>query len=219
MIMGKKVILTYLLLLFAVFSYAQIGELRNNLSIGANGGALYNKVDYTPRVGQDGYYSYQFGGTIRYISEKYMGLLCGVQIEANFVDKGWREEKDKGGFRRSMSYVEIPFFANIAYGNDRVRGVLNLGPQFSFLLSERDFNKPASSDAYNHNHYADKKFDYGITGGLGVELRSLIGNFILEGRYYFGLSDIYNNGKTDYYARSAHNTISLKLTYLFDLIK
>lgn len=217
--MCRKYILAYTFWLLAVLVYGQIGELRNNLAIGINGGALYNTVDYTPRVGQDGYYGYQFGGTIRYISEKYMGLLCGVQAEANFVDKGWCEEKDRGGFRRSMSYIEVPFFANLSYGNDVVRGVLNLGPQFSFLLNERDFNKSALSEAYNHNHYADKKFDYGIAGGLGVELRSIVGNFILEGRYYFGLSDIYNNGKTDYYSRSAHNTISLKLTYLFDLIK
>lgn len=216
--MNGRLFLIFMALIFSTSVFGQIGELRNNFSVGANGGALYNTVDYTPRVGQDGYFGYMFGGTARYISERYMGLLCGVQVEANFVDKGWREEKDKGGFRRSMSYLEIPFFAHMAYGNDVIRGVLNLGPQFSFLLNERDFNKTAGSTAYNHNHKADKTFDYGIAGGLGMELRTVAGNFILEARYYFGLSDIYNNGKTDYYSRSAHNTISLKLSYLFDII-
>ena len=36
------------------------------------------------------------------------------------------------------------------------------------------------------------KFDYGITGGGGVELRTKkAGSFIVEGRYYFALSEIY----------------------------
>ena len=61
------------------------------------------------------------------------------------------------------------------------------------------------------------KFDYGIAGGAGLEVRTGIGNFILEGRYYFGLNDFYNNTKRDYFGRSAHATIIGKLTYLFDL--
>ena len=64
---------------------------------------------------------------------------------------------------------------------------------------------------------ADRKFDYGIAGGAGLEVRTGIGNFILEGRYYFGLNDFYNNTKRDYFGRSAHATIIGKLTYLFDL--
>lgn len=59
------------------------------------------------------------------------------------------------------------------------------------------------------------KFDYGIAGGGGVELRTKkAGSFIVEGRYYFALSDFYSN-----FARAAHGTITIKLTYLFDLKK
>lgn len=215
----KIYLLALMIFAFCFASYSQIGELKTNLAVGFNGGALYNTVDFSPTVSQEGYFGYLFGGTVRYISEKYMGMFCGLQMEANFVDKGWAEEKEKGGFKRSMSYLEIPFFAHLAYGNRAVRGLLNIGPQFSFLLNERDIAGENVSDAYNHTHFADKKFDYGIAGGLGMEVRSKAGNFLLEARYYFGLSDIYNNGKTDYYGRSAHSTISVKLTYLFDIIK
>ena len=45
------------------------------------------------------------------------------------------------------------------------------------------------------------------------------GSFIVEGRYYFALSDFYKTTKKDYFARAAHGTISIKLTYLFDLKK
>ena len=43
--------------------------------------------------------------------------------------------------------------------------------------------------------------------------------FIVEGRYYFALSDFYSTTKKDYFARAAHGTITIKLTYLFDLKK
>ena len=65
----------------------------------------------------------------------------------------------------------------------------------------------------------ENKFDYGITGGAGLELRTNIGNFLVEGRYYYALSDFYKNTKKDYFARSAHSTIVVKMTYLFDLKK
>lgn len=64
---------------------------------------------------------------------------------------------------------------------------------------------------------AENKFDYGIIGGGGLEARTGIGNFILEARYYFGLSDFYNSTKKDFFSRSAHSYIGGKLTYLFDL--
>jgi hypothetical protein len=64
---------------------------------------------------------------------------------------------------------------------------------------------------------ADKKFDYGITGGMGVELRTGAGNFLIEGRYYYGLADFYNTTKKDYFSRAANTTIYAKITYLFDL--
>ena len=66
---------------------------------------------------------------------------------------------------------------------------------------------------------ADNRFDYGITGGAGVELRTKAGNFLVEGRYYYALSDFYNSTKKDYFSRSAHGVITAKITYLFDLRK
>jgi 4-hydroxy-3-methylbut-2-en-1-yl diphosphate synthase IspG/GcpE len=58
-----------------------------------------------------------------------------------------------------------------------------------------------------------KEADYGIAGGLGIELKTKIGNFFVEGRYYYGLSDIYKNSKTDDFGRSANQDIIIKLGY------
>lgn len=62
-------------------------------------------------------------------------------------------------------------------------------------------------------------FDYGLIGGGGIEIRTGVGHFLLEGRYYFGLSDFFNTTKKDYFSRSAHTYICGKITYLFDITK
>ena len=84
----------------------------------------------------------------------------------------------------------------------------------------------AMSTQYNDTpQQASRPYDAGrdgfvIAGGGGVELRTKkAGSFIVEGRYYFALSDFYSTTKKDYFARAAHGTITIKLTYLFDLKK
>ena len=43
------------------------------------------------------------------------------------------------------------------------------------------------------------------------------GNFGIEGRYYFGLGNIYGITKKDYFGRCANSTISVRATYSFNL--
>ena len=66
----------------------------------------------------------------------------------------------------------------------------------------------------------ENKFDYGITGGIGLEYsHPVIGHFMVEARYYYGLGNIYGNTKRDYFGRSNFGTIVVKGTYLFDIIR
>jgi len=156
-------------------------------------------------------------------------MICGIQMELNYAQHGWKEQYDEStdSYSRTMDYVEIPLLAHLAFGKDRgVQFFLNLGPQIGFLLSESEKyeytgNKwePENRVKEQYGKMADNKFDYGIVGGGGFELRSKAGNFLIEGRYYFALSDFYNNSKKDYFSRSAHSTIQAKVTYLFDISK
>lgn len=230
----KTKLLTFLLLsfLFNLGVHAQVGEQRYNFSLGVNGGINLNKVSFSPTVNQSNLMGINTGLTARYISEKYFSMICGAQIEVNFSQRGWDEYYENYPdvhYTRTMNYVEIPFLAHLAFGKDRgMQFFLNLGPQIGFLLNESTTQTGDMEDMLNSNPYfeteqhdkpADNKFDYGIAGGAGVELCTGIGNFIIEGRYYFGLSDIYNSTKKDYFARSANGSIIIKATYLFDISK
>ena len=42
-------------------------------------------------------------------------------------------------------------------------------------------------------------------------------HFIIEGRYFYALSDIFGNSKQDAFSRSANGTIIAKVAYLFDI--
>lgn len=211
---------------------AQVGELHHNLSLGIHGGAVFNTMSFQPGIKQNTYTGATGGITFRYVSEKYFSMICGTQLEINYTRKGWEErfelpdgsEDTSQGYQRTMHYLEIPFLAHLAFGK-RVQGFLNAGPQIGFLLSDHETfsglladNSQAQSSQEEYHKKIDNRFDYGITAGAGIEFRTRrAGHFLLEGRYYYALSDVFNNTKKDYFGRSAHGTLSVQLTYLFDL--
>ena len=236
-------IATLLLTGFTLPAIAQIGEARNNLSVGINGGINLNSTSFTPTVKQNSLMGITGGLTARYISEKYFAMICGAQVELNISQRGWDQlfetvSLDANGYEvtskdptktytRKMTYIDIPFLAHLAFGRDRgLQFFVHAGPQIGFLISESetiegiDMNSLLDTQKALYGVKIQNKFDYGIAGGGGVELRTKkAGSFIVEGRYYFALSDFYSTTKKVYFARAAHGTITIKLTYLFDLKK
>lgn len=218
---------------------AQMGDARNNLSVGFNAGANLNSVSFTPTIKQNSTTGLTGGLTARYISEKYFAMICGAQVELNFSQRGWDElfeilgengepVKDTSrSYSRKMTYIDIPFLAHLAFGNEKgLQFFVHAGPQISFLIGESESMEGIDMDNLSNTQKAiydtkiQNKFDYGIAGGAGIELSTKkAGNFLIEGRYYFALSDFYSTTKKDYFARAAHGTITVKLTYLFNLKK
>lgn len=209
---------------------AQLQDQRHNLALGVSGGVNFSSISITPGFKQSKLIGPAFGVTVRYIGEKYFSMICGIQGEVNFSQRGWKEVIEDGTgntYHRAMNYLEVPLLAHLAFGKDKgngVRFVLNLGPQVAYLIGESEhmnenWDPSGRSPNEQYGKMADRKFDYGIIGGGGMEVRTGIGNFILEARYYYGLSDFYNNSKKDPFSRSAHSYITARLTYLFDIIK
>lgn len=226
----RHTLLVCVLLVTTVMAQAQISEYRHNFSLGVNGGLNFNSVSFSPGIKQGTHRGVVGGITARYISEKYFNMICGLQFEANLSQRGWKEQIEDGTantYQRTLNYLEIPFLAHLAFGSDRgVQFFVNAGPQFSLFLDDKeekggiwDTSMRPNGVTYQYGKAIENKFEYGITGGLGIEVRTGIGHFLLEGRYYYGLSDIYKNSKKDDFSRSGLSTISGKITYLFDLTK
>ena len=145
-------------------------------------------------------------------------------------------------YSRKINYLQVPVFARLGWGRERngFQAFFQLGPQIGvYLNDEIDANFDARQPAFNpmskEYQYTNKrashvmaqdtmaienKFDYGIAAGLGLEFSNRhVGHFLLEGRYYYGLGNIYGNTKRDYFGRSNFGNIVVKFTYLFDVIR
>jgi len=156
-------------------------------------------------------------------------------------ETGFAEE-----YKRVVDYIQVPVFARLGWGRER-RGFqffFQAGPQLGFYLSEKaeynfDLDHPNWQNRTSHisgpdivqdgklykfsNMYhmpIENKLDYGIAAALGLEFsRSGIGHFLIEGRFYYGLGNIYGSSKRDYFAKSDYQTIYIKAAYLFDIVK
>lgn len=207
---------------------AQTGDQYYNFALGVNGGINLNSVSFSPDVREKNLMGVNGGITARYVSERYFGMICGAQIEINYSQHGWDEfyeDYPQLQYTRKMNYIEIPLLAHLAFGKDRgLQFIIHAGPQVGFFLSD-SYTQSGNWEDFSgvtveqHGKGVENKFDYGIAGGAGVELRTKAGNFIVEGRYYYGLSDFYKTTKKDYFSRAAHGSITAKMTYLFDLTK
>ncbi|GHS96633.1 hypothetical protein FACS189421_02040 [Bacteroidia bacterium] len=220
----KKIIGGWIFL-FTVFAvHAQTTEFQPSWAFGLNAGATLSNVSFTPSVPQKMLLQESGGLVARYISEKHFGL----QAELNYALRGWKEESDTvthfNKYARSLAYLELPVMMHFYYDlGKRARFVFNAGPQISYNIGEKELEEeivtPPNSDPFIPLYYDQKvqrKFDYGLTGGLGIEIRTGIGNFILEGRYYYGLSDIFHNRRIDTFQSSHNQVIGVKLAYLIE---
>ena len=214
--------------------YGQVGEYRSALAIGANGGYTFNKVSFDPTIKQLYHGGITGGLTIRYTCEKYFAMLCAVQAEVNYAQMGWKEniETSSDTYSRTVNYIQVPLLAHLGFGKEDkgVMGYLVLGPQLGFYLSDSDKRGgewSASTINLRPNHVTaqydlpiQRTFEYGITGGLGIAFNTRhAGHFMIEGRYFFALSDMFKNGKADAFGRSANGAIVAKASYLFDIFK
>ena len=191
-------------------------------ALGFTGGINLSKMGFHPTVVQDYKMGYTGGIVYRYIEEKYFG----IQAELLYTRRGWAEKLEDYPdlyFDRSLNYIELPIMSHIFFGNNTFRGFVNLGPKFGFYLGESKHTNITDPSVITNLETAQQtldvatKFDYGITGGAGIELRFGRNSLLLEGRYYFGLGDIFPNEKKDVFEASPNQNISVAATYLFHI--
>ena len=224
---------------------AQVGEHRSEFAVGFSGGYVMSNVGFaTARVPQSQHGGLIGGLTMRYTSEKYFNSICAIVGEVNLAQIGWKENildiNDlpvvntttgiQERYQRDMTYLQVPVFARLGWGRER-RGAqffFQAGPQLGVFLKEKtqktfewnqaDFAQRTSDIVAQDTMAVEHKIDYGIAAGIGLELSlNKLGHIMLEGRYYYGLADIYGNSKRDYFARSNFGNIVIKLSYLFDI--
>lgn len=206
---------------------------KSHISVGAHGGMTLSRVSFVPSVPQKWGNGFTGGVSFRYAEEKLVGILA----ELNFTQRGWAEDfseldkKSSLSYHRTATYLCLPVMTHINFGSKRVRAIVNLGPEFSYMLAEStssnfDINNPtASPDWPERSRMTEQlttpiknKFDYGITAGAGVEVWITPRNSIyLEGRFYYGLGNIFPSSKADTFGASRLMNLAVTLGYNFRL--
>ncbi|MCQ2343121.1 MAG: PorT family protein [Paludibacteraceae bacterium] len=222
--MKRTVLLIFALLLVSVLSWAQPRLRQPEMYVGVHGGVTFNMVMFTPDViGATNIIDRTLlsgnGGLVfRYAGHK----CCAVQVELNYMQRGWRENTEDVPdasihYQRRLDYIEVPFMAHIFFGKKMVRGFVNLGPQIGYCIHESQSGTmhPAKQEQYAA---IDNKFDWGITGGLGMLLRTRkAGVFQIEARFGYSLGDYFHSNKTDYFSTSNPLNLNANIGYLWEI--
>jgi hypothetical protein len=118
-----------------------------------------------------------------------------IQPEVLYSSKGSKLKYDnifngEGEYRFNLNYVEVPFLAVFNLGKNFN---IHAGPYAAFLASSnvKDMNDDGTIEGIDELDVDNfNRFDYGLAGGLGFEF----GNFMLGGRYNYGLKEVGKSG-------------------------
>ena len=198
------------------------------IAVGGKGGASFSRINFNPTVQQQFLPGMTAGVMFRYIEEKNFGIVA----ELNLTQRGWKEkfEESDYNYSHSLTYLELPIMTHIFFGK-RVKGFFNLGPEINVMLgdgiksnfdySNADYMEYFIQDTRHTEQMSMKvknKLDYGICGGAGMEINlNPKHSLLLEGRFYYGLTDVFPSHKTDVFSSSNSMTVTVTLGYFYRL--
>lgn len=225
--MKKLSFLLFLIICLAGAASAQT-LYKPHVHVGAQAGVALSQQSFNPKIEQKFHQGMIFGASFRYAEERHVGLMA----QLNLTQRGWEEkyeETPQFKYSRTLTYLELPIMTHIFFGSRKVKCFFNLGPQLCYMIgssinSNFDYNNINSIPGFPTSNRTNEqlgmkisnRFDYGICGGIGMELIiKKRHSVMLEGRYYYGLGNIYPSSKKDYFNASRGNAITISLGYMF----
>lgn len=209
-----------LILIFIVVGSAVVAQPRlrePEAYIGTHVGAMASTMIFKPSISgielQNVLISPNGGLVFRYAGHK----VCAIQVEINYMQRGWNECLNDINYTRQLEYIEIPLLMHLYFGGQHLRFFFNLGPQIGYCF--RDVATGTPNPHYKHQYEnIQKHFDWGLAGGLGVYYRhKKVGLFQIEARCNYSFGSIFNNRKTDYFELSNPINVSLNFAYMWQI--
>ena len=206
-----KLIAIIIILIFTVHINAQNRLDYPELYVGFQGGMTGSMVNFSPSVDQTYLIGYNGGIGFRYIGHTFAGVLA----ELNYIQQGWAESN--GLYTRQLNYLELPFLTHFYFGR-KLRFHFNIGPRFSYLLSENVIvNNTINSNAEQHTKNVYNKIDYGFCGGPGFSFRFRKQLIMLDIRANYSVSDVFSNVRPSYFSFSNNMNVKVNLAWQYKL--
>lgn len=214
--MKRILVILFLVICAATIATAQPRLRHPEYYLGVRGGAVASTTTFLPTVENmtpflksvlvsgTGGLVFQFNG------QKY----CGLQVEANYLPKGWKE----GNYTRTLHYVEFPMMMHLYFGSPSWRFIVNAGPMIGACVY--DDTKQAEGNEMTQRDKITNIFDWGIVGGIGVNFRSKnAGAYQFEIRYNYSFGNLYSDRATDYFSKSNTMALSATLAWMWEFKK
>ncbi len=166
--MKKTILVTAFMVILSFNAEAQL------MQIGAKVGLNYTNFSGTD-IQTDALTSYHAG----LVAEIKLLDKFAIQPELLYTTQGASYKVGINEIKNELGYIAIPVLAKIYLSNSFS---LELGPQASFLLSEK--NKFDVNDA--------NTFDFAVDLGLGFKVTKSI---FIQGRYVLGLTEVSQDAK------------------------
>ena len=174
--MRKRILLLTIALLITFMAQAQ-------WRVGITGGADYNVFSmdrqYLDDYRIDGRWGVTFGITGQYDVTDWFG----VRADLNWTQKNYRKHrmiiKDMD-FKYRNDYLQLPVMASFSVGGQKLRGFCNMGVYGGYWFNSHwkgsDYNSFGKysmpfDEKVEFNDEVDKRWDFGLLGGIGVEYR------------------------------------------------
>jgi len=187
----KKLTFLYSILLISAFAllpkytHAQGGE--RVWSIGLEAGPNFSKYGWDGS-NTDFKTGFILGGNLTYSIQNTYGITGKLL----YAQKGAKD----GNAKATLNYIEIPVVGRWFFNREGVfRPSVFVGPSFGFLTGVK--SKVGNADAIKVDNYTNiyKTFDFGLTGGIGLNYEiAPETRILLDLRYTYGLSDITKSG-------------------------
>ena len=184
----KKIFLVAVLFL-ATSASIQAQLVKFGVKAGVNFANQTGDAFDAPEIDKEGITSFHAG----VVAEIKLLDRFAIQPELLYSTQGATYKNAVSEFKNELGYLSIPVMAKF-YLTDSFS--LEVGPQASFLLSEKD----------NVDFEDAETFEFGVNAGLGFKLTD---NFFIQGRYGLGLTDASRN------ADVKNSTVQLSVGFLF----
>lgn len=218
----RNLFFTFFFVLMATagaWAQAQIG-----IRAGLNVATISDGVDVSSAMTGDVQEPWIPGMVVGVASSFGMSEVFAIAPELNFSQRGYRFEGPQNIDVR-YNYLELPVLARLSFGQT-LKGYVNLGPTFSYLLNgKREVSGSSSTGPnipsidYGVGDAGFNRFELGGALGGGVQLNTGAGSFLVDLRYTQGFTDFRKDGFDEPYLSGnpeqyKNRLVSVSLIYL-----
>ncbi|WP_416864433.1 MAG: porin family protein [Imperialibacter sp.] len=161
---------------------------------GLRGGAHFSEVlfsdTFRPVIMQTSFvYGKQYGA----VGKLFLAEHAGIQMEVNYIEKGYKQLLDSGFYTTKMNYLEIPLLMNAYLGKQKTQFFVNMGPYLEIFLNQKDELQGVVKDGeefYRFDPNVDRTIGYGLRASGGLNRLFSFGLLQLEGGLEVTISDM-----------------------------